>query len=119
MISIERTSEHFRLLYNTKGRFAVHRIREEEAEYKLCRVRKVLIGAKGIPYLVTHDGRTIRYPNPDIKANDTVQVDVETGRIQSHLKFETGQLVMITCGHNVGRVGVLVSREISHIQDTA
>jgi small subunit ribosomal protein S4e len=126
VISIERTSEHFRLLYNTKGRFAVHRIREEEAEYKLCRVRKVLIGAKGIPYLVTHDGRTIRYPNPDIKANDTVQVDVETGRIQGHLKFETGQLVMITGGHNVGRVGVLVSREkhigsyeISHIQDAA
>jgi small subunit ribosomal protein S4e len=96
------------------------------AQYKLCRVRKQAVGAKGVPYLVTHDGRTIRYPNPDVKANDTVKVDIESGKITEHLKFETGQLVMITGGHNIGRVGVLINREkhpgsyeISHIKDAA
>ena len=38
MISIEKTNEHFRLIYDAKGRFAVHRIRPEEAKYKLCKV---------------------------------------------------------------------------------
>lgn len=32
------------------------------------------MGANKIPYLVTHDGRTLRYPRPDIKKYDTVKV---------------------------------------------
>ena len=34
VISIERTGENFRLLYDVKGRFTVHRITNEEA--KVC-----------------------------------------------------------------------------------
>ena len=28
-------------------------------------------GPRGVPYAVTHDGRTIRYPDPDVKAEPT------------------------------------------------
>lgn len=58
VISIEKTGQHFRLIYDTKGRFTIHTITDEEAGYKLAKVRRVQLGAKGIPYLVTHDGRT-------------------------------------------------------------
>jgi small subunit ribosomal protein S4e len=37
VISIEKSGEHFRLLYDVKGRFAIHRITPEEACYKLCK----------------------------------------------------------------------------------
>lgn len=67
VVSIDRTNEHFRLLFNTKGRFALHRIKAEEANFKLCKVKRVQLGPEGIPFLSTHDGRTIRYPHPDIK----------------------------------------------------
>ena len=40
---------------------------QEEAAYKLCKVKRVQFGKGGVPFLVTHDGRTIRYPDPDIK----------------------------------------------------
>jgi hypothetical protein len=30
--------EHFRVVYDAKGRFVVHRITKEEASYKLCKV---------------------------------------------------------------------------------
>ena len=46
---------------------------KEEANYKLCRVKKVMRGPRGIPYAVTHDGRTLRYPDPDVKAHDTLR----------------------------------------------
>lgn len=36
VISIEKTGEHFRLVYDTKGRFAVHRITAEEAKVRSC-----------------------------------------------------------------------------------
>jgi len=38
VIEIDKTDEHFRLVYDTKGRFVVHRISREEAGYKLCKV---------------------------------------------------------------------------------
>jgi small subunit ribosomal protein S4e len=89
-------------------------------------VRKVLLGAKGIPYLVTHDGRTIRYPDPAIKKFDTIKLDLETGKIIEHIKFDTGNLCMVTSGKNMGRVGVIEHRErhdgdydIVHVKDSA
>jgi len=127
VITIDKTDENFRLLYNTKGRFVLHLLKhKQEAEYKLCRVQKSQLGPKGVPFIVTHDGRTIRYPEPDIAVNDTVKVDLESGRVVESFKFETGQVVMITGGHNVGRVGQLIQREkhigsyeIAHVKDTA
>jgi len=111
VVSIERTNEHFRLLYNVKGRFALHRIKPEEAGYKLAKVRRVQLGPEGVPFLSTHDGRTIRYPHPDIRVNDTVKVNVNTGKIEDHIKFGVGNLVMITAGRNLGRVGLLKTIE--------
>jgi len=125
VVTIEKTAETFRLLYDTKGRFAVQRITPEEGKYKLCKVRRMEVGKKKIPYVGLHDGRTVRYP-PLIKVNDTVKIDLETGKITDFVKFEVGNLVMITGGRNLGRVGVIVSKEkhpgsfdIVHIRDAA
>ncbi|QRV74292.1 ribosomal family S4e [Ceratobasidium sp. AG-Ba] len=124
VVSIEKSGEHFRLLYDVKGRFVIHRITAEEATYKLLKVRKMAIGARGVPYIVTHDGRTIRYPDPNIKVNDTVKFDLTTGKITDYVKFDTGNLVMITGGRNMGRAGTITHRErhiggfdIVHVKD--
>merc|ERR1719503_47866 len=124
VVSIDKTKENFRLLYDTKSRFILHKIAKEEASYKLCRVKKIFRGAKAVPYCVTHDGRTVRYPDPDIKANDTVRIDVTTNKILDHVKFEAGNSVMISGGNNIGRVGTIVHRErhpgsfeIVHVKD--
>ncbi len=60
VISIPKTKENFRLLFDTKGRFQVHSIKEDEAKTKLCKVKKVYLTANGVPVATTHDGRTIR-----------------------------------------------------------
>ncbi|XP_001599933.1 40S ribosomal protein S4 [Nasonia vitripennis] len=125
VITIEKTNEFFRLIYDVKGRFTIHRITPVEAKYKLCKVRRVQTGPKGIPFLVTHDGRTIRYPDPLIKVNDTIQLEIATGKILDSIRFDTGNLCMITGGRNLGRVGTVVNRErhqgsfdICHIKDS-
>ena len=174
VVSIEKSSENFRLLYDVRGRFAIHRIGAEEAkvsipppqqqpqqqqqrlarkpprsshiiahtrhflltrhlslflsisQYKLCRVKALEMGAKKVPYVVTHDGRTIRYPDPLVAVNDTIKIDIETNKIIDFVKFESGNLAMVSGGKNTGRVGVIVSRErhqgsfdIVHIKDSA
>jgi len=124
VVSIQRTSENFRLVYDVKGRFTVHRITGEEAKYKLCKVRRVQTGPRGVPFLTTHDGRTIRYPDPAVKVHDTIQYEIGTRKILDHIRFEAGNLCMITGGRNLGRVGTVVSRErhpgsfdIVHVKD--
>ena len=113
-------------MYDTKGRFVVHRISKDEASYKLCKVTAVRVGKNGIPAATTHDGRTLRYPDPDVKVNDTVMLDLTTGKIRDFIKFDVGNLAMVTGGHNNGRVGTVVHREkhrgghdIVHLEDAA
>ena len=114
VISIEKTGENFRLLHDTKGRFVLHRITQQEASFKLCRVKTLAIGAGKVPYVVTHDGRTIRYPDPLIKPKDTVKVDLVTNKIIGFSKFEVGNVCVITGGQNIGRVGVIQVLSHSH-----
>ena len=109
---------------DTKGRYVLHRIQNKEAEFKLCKVKKVEKSRKNVPFLVTHDGRTIRYPDPLAKVNDTVKVSLSTGKIVEIVKFEMGTVVTVTKGRNCGRVGVLQSRDkhpgsfdILHVKD--
>merc|ERR1712118_286135 len=93
VISIEKTDEHFCMLYDCKGRFVVHRLNNKqfpkEMQFKLCRVQRLAVGAKGVPCVTTHDGRTIRYPDPCSKVHDTLKVDIATGKATDSLNFET------------------------------
>jgi len=138
VVSIEKTNENFRLLFDAKGRFLLHRVNDDEAKFKLCRVKKISTGKKArvgvnpllngqagaVPFAVTHDGRTLRYPDPKISVNDSVKLDIATGKIVDFVKFDVGATVMITGGANSGRVGVLTRIErhpgghnIVHVKD--
>ena len=126
VVSFDKSDEHFRLLYDPKGRFVLHRITPEEGSYKLGRVMALKLGEKGIPCVTLHDGRTIRYPDPLIKVNDTVLLDIATNKIKDFMKFDVGQICMLTGGRNAGRVGTIVNREkhngsfdIIHVKDAA
>lgn len=111
VVEIPKAGDQFRLLYDYKGRFVLHRISDEEKKFKLCRVRNQQLTSKKIPVVVTHDGRTIRYPDPDAKVDDTVKVDLTTNKIVQVIKFEAGKTAMVTKGHNTGCVGVIVRVE--------
>eukprot|EP00607_Mallomonas_marina_P006416 CAMPEP_0182427584 /NCGR_PEP_ID=MMETSP1167-20130531/18764_1 /TAXON_ID=2988 /ORGANISM="Mallomonas Sp, Strain CCMP3275" /LENGTH=201 /DNA_ID=CAMNT_0024609919 /DNA_START=238 /DNA_END=843 /DNA_ORIENTATION=+ len=111
VVEIPKSGDQFRLIYDTKGRFALHRLSDEEKKFKLCRVIRQEYTNKKVPYIVTHDGRTIRYPDPLIKVHDTVKIEIETGKILDFTKFVAGKLAIITKGRNTGRVGAVVHLE--------
>jgi ribosomal protein S4E len=105
VVEIPKSNDQFRLILDTKGRFTLHPISDEEKTFKLCKVVKKALTLKKVPYVVTHDGRTIRYPDPIIQVSDTVKVEIASGKITGCTKFEAGSLVMVTQGRNAGRVG--------------
>jgi len=125
VVSIWKTGQNYRILYDVKGRFQPHNITDKEASFKLCKVTQKCLGKNKIPYIVTHDGRTIRFPHPDIKINDSVKLNLENNSIESIVKLENGSSIFATGGNNIGRVGVLQhiehhpgSYEIAHVKDT-
>ena len=125
VVSIDKTGEHFRMLYDVKGRYQAHRLNDpEEATYKLCKITGKAIVINKVPYIVTHDGRTFRFPHPDINKHDSIKLNLETGEIDLWYKFEQGATVMLSGGKNIGRTGTIshVSKhdggfDIVHIRD--
>jgi ribosomal protein S4E len=111
VVELDKSGDRFRLMMDTKGRFVLHRINKEEATFKLCRIQKVMVTSKKVPVAVAHDGRTLRFPDPNLKTNDTVKFEIATGKMSDIVKFELGALVLITRGHNAGRVGT-----VTHIE---
>jgi len=111
VVEIPKAGDQFRLIFDTKGRYALHRIDDEEKKFKLCRIKRQEISKKNVPFVVTHDGRTLRYPDPLIKVDDVVKIDIASGRILDFIKFEVGKLAMITKGGNTGRVGTVLHVE--------
>jgi len=82
------------------------------------------MGVNRVPYIVTNDGRTIRFPHPDIKKHDSIKLNLQTGEVDGVVKFENGASVLVTGGNNIGRVGILQhiekhpgSFDIAHVKD--
>ena len=124
VVNIVKTNESYRMLFDAKGRFTLVQIKESEAKLKLLKVKTKAVGPNKIPYIVTHDSRTIRFPHPEINEGDTLKYDLEKGQITTWIKNEPGKLCYITGGNNVGRVGQLMHVErhlgsfnIAHIRD--
>jgi small subunit ribosomal protein S4e len=124
VLTVVKTNENYRMLYDVKGRFTLVPIKDAEAKFKLCKVKTKAVGPNKIPYIVTHDARTIRFPHPEINEGDTIKYDLEKNQVVTWYKNESGKLVYITGGNNIGRVGVLThiehhqgSFDIAHIRD--
>ena len=124
VLNVVKTAESFRLLYDEKGRFTLVKINDKEANFKLCKIVKKAVGPNKIPYVVTHDARTIRFPHPDINEGDTIKYDLEKNQILSWVSNEPGHLAYVTGGNNIGRVGTIMhverhlgSFDIVHLRD--
>lgn len=46
-----------------------------------------------------------------LQVNDTVVLDIASGKITDFIKFDLGQVSMVVGGKNRGRAGTLISRE--------
>lgn len=124
IVSIDKTGENFRVLYDTKGRFVLKALKDDEAKVKLLKVVKKAVGPNKVPYIVTHDARTIRFPHPEIDLHDTIKFDIKTNTVSDIARLEIGNICLATSGNNIGRVGLIHNIEkhpgsfdIIHIKD--
>lgn len=123
VITIAKSNKNFRIIFDAKGRYRLHDLAKSPGEdvYKLCKVRRTGYKSRAcmgrnpfkkgkqasIPYLLTTDGRTIRYPDPEIKANDVIQYNFKEKEIVRFVKFGVGNIACVTRGKNIGRIGII------------
>lgn len=112
VIDLPKVGASYRVLYDVKGRFVFVKIKKAEAAFKLCKVEKKQVGANGITYLVTHDGRTLRFVDKEVGMNDTVRLNLDNGEVTERLPMVVNNLAFIMNGSNRGRVGIIT--HISH-----
>ena len=113
VIDLPKVGVSYRVLYDVKGRFVFVKLPAKENTYKLCRVQNKKVGPNKIAYLVTHDGRTLRFADKDIGPNDTVRLNLETKKIEEFFPMANHSLAYVSDGTNRGRVGTIV--HISHL----
>jgi len=110
VVSIPKTKDNYRMLYDIKGRFILTKIKEKEADFKLCKIKRRVMGQNKIPYLITHDARCLRYPDPAITVYDSVKINLKSGAVEETYPLEIGNNVLVTGGSNRGRVGIISNR---------
>ena len=107
VIDLPKVGASYRVLYDVKGRFVFIKLKKQEASFKLCKVEKKQVGANGIAYLVTHDGRTLRFADKDIHLNDTVKFNLDNNQIVEKYSMAVNNLAYVMNGTNRGRIGVI------------
>ena len=108
-VEIPKCGYAFRVMYDSKGRFKLVDVDvdKNEQNFKICRVVKKSVGPNKLPYLVTHDGRTLRFVDENIGVHDSVKLNTNTGEIEESYKMVTGNMAMISHGNNRGRIGTV------------
>ncbi|AFN83502.1 40S ribosomal protein S4 [Encephalitozoon romaleae SJ-2008] len=106
VISIEKTGEHFRVLYNTHKKFHLHKISSQEAGYRLAKVTKKYT-SRGIPYVVSSCGLSIRFCDPAIEQEYTIKISNETSKVVEHIAPGVDKVVFVSRGKARGRIGVI------------
>jgi small subunit ribosomal protein S4e len=91
---------------------SIVRIPKDEAKFKLCKVMRKSIAAKGLVHFRVHDGRSVTIPKDaetaPYEANDTLRISLPTQRVLNHIKFEKGNLALVVAGRNAGKSGRIV-----------
>jgi small subunit ribosomal protein S4e len=112
VISVPATDKFFRVLPLPKRGLDLHPIAKSETNFKLCTVVNKVSVRGGNLQLNLHDGRNILLNKEEsegglskIKTHDTLKIEIPNQKVVEVLSYETGTLVLISAGKNVGLIG--------------
>lgn len=98
----------YKLILNEKGKFEFEEIAESKSDKKIAKVigKKILKGKKIQVNL--SDGRNF-LSDTDYKTNDSVVINLKTGKAEKILPLKEGVNVAVFSGKHVGKTGKILS----------
>lgn len=105
VISIEKTKENYRILFDKKGKFKLLPISNTEVEIQVLRINRKNIIKGGKVQLTFHNGRTILVES-SLKCNvgESAVFDLKNKKIKDLLTLCKGALVYFIKGEHVGSI---------------
>jgi small subunit ribosomal protein S4e len=113
VMSLPKIKKFYRIELN-KDKLAVNEIKEDESNFKICKIigKKTLKG--GLQQINLVDGRNI-LSKEKLNVNDSVLISLKDNKIVKSLPTEKGASVIIVGGKNMGSTGKIteVDKKIS------
>ena len=124
VIEIPEAKERLVVLFDGKGNLVLKELSKKNTNTKLCKIKDKTSLAGGNIQLNLHDGTNIlvkiknpKSPKEDVyKTKDTVVLDLKTGKIQNHIPYKKGSVVLVTGGAH--RASVARIDEINILKST-
>jgi small subunit ribosomal protein S4e len=116
VVSIPKTRQNIRILFDRNGKLALVPISESDALWKLCRIEnKTIVRGKKVQ-LNLHDGRNILVEKDDYRTGDVLRFSFKERKIDEVFKFDKGTVSMIVGGTHVGEIASI--EEIQVVQSS-
>jgi len=104
VVSIPKTRQNIRILFDRNGKLALVPISESDATWKLLRVQnKTVVPGKKVQ-LNLHDGRNILVEKDEYHTGDVLRFSFKDRKIDEVFKFDKGTVSMIVGGTHVGEI---------------
>jgi small subunit ribosomal protein S4e len=108
VVTLKKSKEHFRVLFNKKGILQALPITETEASVKPCKIIGKTVLPQGKLQLNCGDGKNILITKKDTyKLGDTIILSIPDQKVQDSFTLEKGSTVYFTGGKMMGKQGVI------------
>jgi small subunit ribosomal protein S4e len=113
-VSIPAINASYRVMIGDNGRFKLVPIKDPSI--KLCKIVNKTTVRDGKTQLNLHDGTTMLASN-DYKTKDSILIKVPERKIDQHLTYAIGSLVLVADGKHAGTIGKL--KEIKVVRSSS
>tara|TARA_Y100000310_G_scaffold342215_1_gene444352 strand:- start:4351 stop:5034 length:684 start_codon:yes stop_codon:yes gene_type:complete len=107
IISAPELKESFRVVYTTKGKFALVALDEKGAEERAVRIANKTLLKKGVVQLNFSDGSNLKVEKDTYKVGDSLVLSTKDGKVLKHLPLKEGVKIFMTGGSQIGKLVTL------------
>lgn len=107
VITIAKTKEHFRIIYDKKGKLSCLKIKDKESNLKICKVKGKRMHKGKKLQINLMDGKNIEVTDNKITVGDSVLLELKEKKIKEILKLSKGATVFLTGGKHIGSVATV------------
>ena len=107
LISIPSLHETYRLFYDTKAKFRLLALQEDEQDTRIIQIKNKTVIPSGKIQINNSDGSNLLLEKGDYKTGDSLLLSFKDGKVKEHLPLKKGVRIYITGGTKIGNVGTV------------
>lgn len=111
VIHLVPTKQHFRIIFDKKGRLTAIEIDKKEAVLKLCRIKGTTLLKGGKIQVNLFDSRNIIVEKGGYKTGDSLLIELPSQKIMENFSLDKGAFVLLLSGKHIADTGVVESIE--------